>query len=140
MPQVNNTNFTNRVPIAADYAPFILNADGTAYTATMQQYATLFQSLANLNLTVSVVSISTVLTTQQLLIVNSAGATNQTLPANALNTGRGYRIFNKGAGAATILPNGTDTIAGAASLVLAQYESVTLYADGLGMWSSFGAP
>lgn len=140
MPQVNDSNFTNKTPVAADYAPWIQDADGVAYTATMQQLATLFASLASLNSTVSVVSISTVLTTQQLLVVNSAGATNQTLPANALNTGRGFYIFNKGAGSVTILPNGTDTIAGAASLVLAQYESVLLKADGLGMWAAFGAP
>jgi hypothetical protein len=137
MPQVNSSNFPNRVPIATDYAPFILNADGSAWTATMLQYATLFASLASQNLAVSVVSISTVLSTQQLLVVNSGGATNQTLPASSLNTGRGFKIFNKGAGAVTILPNGSDTIAGAASLVLAQYAHANLYSDGLGMWSTF---
>lgn len=137
MPQVNSTNFPNRVPIATDYAPFILNADGSAWTATMLQYATLFATLASQNLQVSVVSINTILTTQQLLVVNAAGATSQTLPASSLNTGRGYKIFNKGAGAVTILPNGSDTIAGDASLVLAQYAGVTLYSDGLGMWSKF---
>ncbi len=138
MPQVNSTNFVNKVPVAADYAPWIQNSDGVAYTATMAQYAALFQSLASLILAVSVTSISSVLSTQQLLIVNSGGATSQTLPASSLNTGRGYRIFNKGAGAVTILPNGTDTIAGAASLVLAQYESIVIYSDGLGSWATFG--
>jgi hypothetical protein len=137
MSQLNDANYVNGQPTAADYALWIRNADGVGFTATMLQYANLFASLASQNLAVSVVSINSVLTTQQLLVVNSGGATSQTLPASSLNTGRGFRIFNKGAGAVTILPNGTDTIAGAASLVLAQYESVTLISDGLGMWSKF---
>lgn len=137
MSQLNNGNYVNGVPTAVDYSLWIRNADGVGFTATMLQLASLFASLASQNLVVSVVSISTVLTTQQLLVVNSGGATNQALPASSLNTGRGFKIFNKGAGAVTILPNGTDTIAGAASLVLAQYESATLISDGLGMWTKF---
>jgi len=137
MPQVNDDNFPNKIPVAADYIPWIQNSDDSAWTATMQQLATLFQSLASLNLNVSVIAVNTVLTTQQLVIGNSGGAINATLPVNSTNTGRGFRFFNKGAGAMTILPNGSDTIAGDASLVLAQYESVTLYSDGLGMWSTF---
>ncbi len=136
MSQLNDTNYQNAVALAADYMLFVRDSDGVLRTSTMQQLATLFATLASLNLAVSVVSIDTVLTTQQLLIVNSGGATSQTLPASALNTGRGFRIFNKGAGAVTILPNGSDTIAGGASVVLAQYESVTLYSDGLGMWAT----
>lgn len=137
MSQLNDTNYPNQIPLTADYAPFVRASDTVVKTATMLQLATLFASLASQNLAVSVVSVSTVLTTQQLLVVNSGGATNQTLPASSTNTGRGFRIFNKGAGAATILPNGSDTIAGSASLVLAQYASVILYSDGLGMWSKF---
>lgn len=137
MPQVNDDNFPNKVPASADYIAWIQDSDQSAWTATMLQLATLFQSLASLNLAVSVVSVDTVLSTQQLLEVNSAGDTNITLPASSLNTGRGYRIFNKGAGAVTILPNGSDTIAGSASVVLNQYESATLYSDGLGMWANF---
>lgn len=138
MPQVNDTNFPNKIPVDADYIPWIQDSDGTAWTATMQQLATLFQALATLNLAVSVISVNTVLTTQQLVIGNSGGAISVTLPVSSTNTGRGYRIFNKGAGALTVLPNGSDTIAGDASVVLAQYESVTLYSDGLGMWANMG--
>lgn len=137
MPQLNKNNYPDQAPLAADYVPFVRDSDSVIKTVTMLQLAAILQSLASLDLAVSVVSISTVLATQQLLVVNSAGATNQTLPASSLNTGRGYRIFNKGAGAVTILPNGTDTIAGSASLVLTQYQSKTLYSDGLGMWTGF---
>lgn len=138
MSQLNSTNYVNRVPIAADYTVTVRNSDGVVFTTTMQQLADLFQSLASLNLAVSIISSNTTLIAQQLVIANSAGVFNITLPASSLNTGRGYRIFNKGAGAVTILPNGSDTIAGSASLVLAQYESCTLYSDGVGMWAVFG--
>lgn len=137
MSKLNDTNYPNQVPVAADYAPFVRDSDGVLKTATMQQLADLFASLSSLNLGVTVLSLATVLSDEQLVVANSAGALAITLPASSLNTGRGYRIFNKGAGAATITPNGADTIAGAANLVLAQYDSVVLYSDGLGMWTQF---
>jgi len=137
MSQVNNTNYPNQAPLAADYALFVRDSDGVLKTATMQQYADLFASLAGQNLAVSVVSINTTLTTEQFLVVMAAGATDQTLPASALNTGRAICIANKGAGAVTILPDGADTIEGAASITLAQYETCRLISDGLGMWFRF---
>lgn len=136
MSQVNDTNYVNQVPLAADYMLFVRDSDGVLKTATMQQLADLFQSLSSLNLAVTVISANQGLTTQQLVIFNSAGALAITLPANSLNAGRGYRYFNKGVGAVTITPNGADTIAGAANLVIAQYDGGTLYADGLGMWTN----
>ena len=136
MSQLNDGNYVNKIPVAADYSLWIQDSDSVGFTATMQQLADLFASLASLNLSVSVLSINTVLSTQQYVVGNSAGAISFTLPASSLNTGRGFRIFNKGAGALTILPNGSDTIAGSASLVLAQYEGATLQSDGLGMWGS----
>lgn len=135
MPIVNDTNFTNKVPVAADYAPWIQDSDGVAYTATMLQLAVLFQSLASLILSVTVVDADVTLSTEQFVEANAAGIFNITLPASSLNTGRSYRIFNKGAGTVTILPNGTDTIAGGASITVAQYATVQLTSDGLGMWS-----
>lgn len=137
MPQVTDTNFPNKIPVAADYLPWVQDSDATAWTATFQQLADLFASLASLNLAVSIISSNTTLIAQQLVVANSAGTFNITLPASSLNTGRGYRIFNKGAGAVTILPNGSDTIAGSGSLVLAQYDSVIISSDGIGMWLTF---
>lgn len=137
MSQLNDTNYTNQVPVAADYAPFVRDSDSVVKTATMLQLANLFASLASLNLAVTVVDADITLVAQQLVVANSAGTFNISLPASSLNTGRGFRIFNKGAGSVTILPNGSDTIAGSASLVLAQYASTTLYSDGLGMWTQF---
>jgi len=136
MSQLNDTNYVNRVPVAADYTVTVRDSDGVVFTTTMQQLATLFQSLANLDLTVSIVDANIVLTSQQYVVANSAGTFNITLPASSLNTGKSYQIFNKGAGAVTILPNGSDTIAGSASLVLDQYESAILRSDGIGMWGN----
>lgn len=140
MSQVNDTNYVNQVPVAADYMLFVRDSDGVLKTATMQQLAELFQSLASLINTVEVYSANQVLTTEQFVEANSGAALAFTLPASSLSTGRAYRIFNKGAGALTITPNGSDTINGAANLVLAQYESAIVQADGLGAWAAFGAP
>jgi hypothetical protein len=134
---VNDTNYTPGTPVAADYTIYIRDSDGVMRTATMQVLADLFQSLSSLVLAVSVYSADQTLDSDdQFVEANSGGAFNITLPASSLNTGRRYVIFNKGAGAVTILPAGSDTIKGAASLVLAQYETVMLTSDGLGMWSS----
>lgn len=136
MSQVNDTNYPNQVPVAADYTIFVRDSDGVLKTATMQQLADLFTSLAALNSTVDVVSINLTLSDEQMVVANSGGAFDIDLPASSLNTGRAYQIYNKGAGAVTLVPNGADTIAGAPDLTLAQYDSVIIRADGLGDWSA----
>ena len=139
MSQLNDTNYLPATPVAADYMPFVRDSDSVLRTVSMQALADLLQSLASLNLTVSVYSANQVLDSEdQFVEANSGGAFNLTLPASSLNTGRRYMIFNKCAGVVTVLPNGADTISGAASLALAQYEAVTLVSDGLGMWATFG--
>lgn len=135
MSKLNDTNYPNQVPLAADYAPFVRDSDGVLKTVTMQQLADLVMSLSSLNLSVTVISAPQALTTEQMVEFNSAGALAIDLPASSLNTGRGYHLFSVGAGAVTITPNGADTIGGAANLVLAQYESALIRADGLGGWS-----
>lgn len=140
MSTVNDTNYANQVPLAADYALFVRDSDGVLKTATMQQLADLFQSLASLLNTVDVYSVNTVLTTEQFVEANSGGALAFTLPASSLSTGRAYRIYNKGAGTLTVTPNGADTINGAASLALLQNKSAIVQSDGLGAWAAFGAP
>jgi len=137
MSQLNDTNYINKSPVAADYAPWVQDSDGVVYTATMTQLAALFASLNGDDVTPTVTALATVITTQQWLVVTAAGATNQELPVNSLNSGRRIMIANKGAGTVTVLPNGTDTIEGAASITLAQYETADLRADGLGMWFRF---
>ncbi len=137
MSQLNDTNYPNQVPVAADYTLFVRDSDGVLKTATMQQLATLFQSLASLVLSVTVYSSNQTLgSSDQFVEANSAGAFDITLPASSLNTGRRYIVFNKGAGVVTIMPNGSDTINGSASIDIAQYGTVMLASDGLGMWSA----
>lgn len=140
MPIVNDTNFPNGVPSESDYAPWIRDSDGEAFTATMTQYATLFQSLASLINSVTIYSSTQTLTDEQFVEANSGAALTFNLPASSLNTGRAYRIFNKGAGVLTIDAAGTDTINGAATLALAQYQSAIVQSDGVGAWAAFGAP
>ncbi len=135
MPIVNDANFVNKVPVAADYLPWVQNSDGVAFSVTIAQLAALAQSLADQINTVTVYSSNQTLSDEQMVEVNAAGATNITLPASTLNTGRGYWVYNKGAGVATVLPNGADTIAGGASLALAQYDFKFIQSDGLGDWA-----
>lgn len=134
MSQLNDTNYANATPVAADYFPFVVDASSLVKSVTMQQAADLFASLASQNLTVTATSVNLTLSTQQLVICTSAGAIDITLPVNSTNAGRQFIVCAKGAGAVTIQPNGADTIEGAASLVLAQYETARLASDGLGMW------
>lgn len=136
MSQFDSANYPTVTPVAADLVLLLQASSGLVKTANLQGLANAAQSLASLNLSVVVYSSDQTLDGEdQFVEANSGGVFNLTLPASSLNTGRGYHIFNKGAGAVTILPNGADTIKGAASLVLAQYESAILRSDGLGMWA-----
>ncbi len=137
MSQLTDSNYPNQIPVAADYMPFVRDSDGVLKTVTLTQLATLLQSLAALTLPPTVYSTTQTLVAEQFVEANSGGAFDLNLPASSLNSGRGFRIFNKGAANVTILPNGSDTIAGAASLVLAQYDAAYLLSDGLGMWAVF---
>ncbi len=134
MSQLNDTNYVNTVPIAADYFPFVVDDSGLVRTVTMQQAATLFATLAQGNLSVTTTSISLGLSVEQMVVSLAAGGITLDLPASSLNAGRSFEIAVKGAGDVTIVPAGTDTIGGAASLVLAQYDTAILRSDGLGMW------
>lgn len=140
MSQVNDTNYANQVPVADDYMLFVRDSDSVLKTVTMTQLGALLQSLASLINSVDVYSANQALTDEQFVEASSGSALAFTLPASSLNAGRAYRIFNKGAGALTITPDGSDTINGAANLVLAQYESAIVQSDGLGAWAAFGAP
>lgn len=136
----NSDNYPNATPVAADYVLFTRDSDDAQRTANFTQIAALVQSLSSLVNSVNVYSANQTLDAEdQFVEANSGGAFNLTLPASSLNTGRAYRIFNKGSGTVTILPNGADTIAGSASLALAQYESAVVQSDGLGMWAVFSA-
>lgn len=136
MSQFDPANYPTVTPAAADLVLLLQDSSGLVKTATVQGLADTSASLASLNLAVTVISAPQALTTEQYVVFNSAGALAITLPASSLNTGRGYRYFNKGAGAVTITPDGSDTIAGAGSLVLAQYDGGQLQSDGLGMWGT----
>jgi hypothetical protein len=136
MSQVNDTNYPNQVPTEDDYTIFVRDSDGVLKTVTMLQLAVLLQSLAGENSTVDVVSANLTLSTEQMVVADDGSAFDIDLPASSTNTGRSYHVYNKGAGAVTLVPNGSDTIAGAADLTLAQYDSAIIRADGLGDWSA----
>jgi hypothetical protein len=76
---------------------------------------------------------ATLLTSETRVLVNSASATNITLPSAA--TGTETVIKNIGTGMPTILAAGSDQIEAAASITMTQqYEVVTVHTDGVSKW------
>lgn len=73
---------------------------------------------------------------QVVLCANGGGAYNVTLPAPGSAAGRTYRIKRTGAtDIVTVVPNGAETIDGAANYALsAQYDGADFYSDGTN-WS-----
>ena len=71
----------------------------------------------------------------EIVAVNNAEAIAVTLPkAATANTGKAYLIKNIGAGAATITPDTTDKIDGAASLELAVNGAAVIASNGSDGW------
>ena len=65
-----------------------------------------------------------------IVIGNFAGATTVTIATAWFTHGNTVTVKNLGAGALTIATEGSQTIDGAATLVLAQYDTATLVSDG----------
>ncbi len=71
----------------------------------------------------------------ELVVINKATAIAVTLPkAAAGNAGKAYLIKNIGAGTATITPDTTDTIDGAANLALAVKDAAMIASNGSNGW------
>lgn len=84
-----------------------------------------------LRATRTVTTTGTILSTDDFINVNAAGATTQTLPS-AATSGQAIIIKNIGAGTPTI--SGTDLIDGAATLTLTTGSSISLISSG-GTWN-----
>lgn len=137
MSQFNSTNYPTVTPVADDLLLIRQDSSGDVKTATIQGTADAMAALASQNVSVSVVSTGITLTTQQMVVGNSGSAFDITLPPSSTNTGKTYLISNKGTADVTVVCNGSDTIFGASSITLNQYETATLRSDGLGMWHNF---
>jgi hypothetical protein len=136
----NPTNYPAATPVAADALPLWQASSGNIKSATVQALADAIDPLIPRLLTVAVVTGTLTLALQQLVIASSAAPFDLRLPGSSVNEGRVYHVFNSGAGDVTVTPDGSDTVGLAATLVLAQGESVILASDGLGNWATFGAP
>jgi len=79
--------------------------------------------------------------TEKTIIVNSGSAVTLNLAAlSAYGDGATLRIFNIGAGTATIDANGTETIMGALTISLVQNMGVLLVARTASGWTAVGVP
>lgn len=65
------------------------------------------------------------------VICNKGTAMSVNLPAVASNTGREYRIANKGAGVVTVDPNASEAIGNGTTLTLNQWQSCIIVSDGV---------
>lgn len=112
---------------------------GAVKTITAENFAASIKALTDRSLEITNLSANATLTAEDDFVVcNSGGGFTVTLPLSADNPGLPFKITNKGAGSITIDTLGSDTIGGDASITLAQYESVTVIADGDAMWMPFG--
>lgn len=76
----------------------------------------------------------TMLTTDHVVLANKATAFTITLPAAADLTGQHYYIKSIGVGAVTVDGASAETIDDVATVVLNQYESITIVSDGSEWW------
>lgn len=85
----------------------------------------------------TVTATGTLLSSDEVVLVDSASTTTQTLPAASAMTGKKLWIKRLGAGQVNINAAGTDTIDGSASASLTlQYQALILISDGT-KWSVF---
>lgn len=140
MPQYNSYALITEL-LAADIVLVYKDSTGSNKTITAQNFANSVRDLMDKKLTVTVVSGSVTLDgDDEFIVANSGAVFTITLPDSADFPGKPFYISNKGAGTVTVAATGTDTIAGDASIELAQYKSGIFIPDGLGMYHWFGNP
>lgn len=136
MPQFNLyppvTDFAN-----ADIFLVYRTSTGSVKRITGQNLVASIKSLMSKNLTITVISSATTLSSQEFVVFNSGSTFTATLPDTEDNPGKPFYLTNKGAGTVTIVPAGTDTIAGETSFEIEQYKSYVFIPDGIGMWHVF---
>lgn len=137
MPQYDSPSLVTQF-LSGDILLFWKTASGGVRTIIGSDLAVALQALMSFNDTVSFVSGNITLTTQTMVVANSAAPFTITLPASASNAGKRYTIVNKGAGVITVARSGADTIGGATSLTLAQYHGYDFKADGVDTWYQIG--
>lgn len=140
MSKFNSTNYPLVIPVEDDTLLLRQDSTGRIKSVEVSALAEAISPLMSRSLVPSVVNGTLTLSTEQLVMASSAAPFDILLPAAAVNEGRPYYVFNSGAGAITLVADGTDTVGLDATLVLAQGESVILVSDGLGIWATFGAP
>lgn len=133
MPQYNAPALITSL-VGSDIILVWQTSSGAVKTMTGQNLANSLQALMSANDVVSVLSVSTILTTQQFAVGNSGSPITFTMPDSASNPGMKIRIANKGASVLTVARAGADTIGGATSVTLAQWSGATYESDGQGVW------
>jgi hypothetical protein len=116
---------------------FYDDSAGALQTITGEDLISVIKSLTNRAMDISVISSSSTLSDEEFIVCNSASTFTVTLPPTTDNPGVPFYLSNKGVGTVTVAATGLDTIAGAASVEIEQYQSFIFIPDGLGMWHKF---
>ena len=121
--------------LAADLFLFHKSSDNAEHLITFANLVASIEALFNRKLITNIITGSTVLDdAYEFVVANSGSAMNITLPLAATYPGQQYIISNKGAGVATILRSGGDTIDAGTSVALAQWADALLISDGVNCW------
>lgn len=92
---------------------------------------TLAEEGTYINQTFRLVTSSTTLTTYSYMVMcNSATPITVTLPSANTMINKNFIIYNAGVGEVTIACTGTETLQGASSFTMLQYESLPVLSDG----------
>lgn len=132
----------NEYPLSSNFIPDDLlikwdNATSSVKVVAQQDFLIALKDYWNYHDPVDEITTSETLADQKIVVCNSAVPIVLTLPEVADYEGYTYKIYNKGTGAVTIEPNGSETIDGDASLVLTQYKGKIITGLGSGLWASY---
>jgi hypothetical protein len=111
-------------------------SSGLVKRITLQDLVTSIVAQTKNQLVVTYLNTDTVLDSSMgYVVVNSAGPVTLTLPLANINSGVQLPIENKGSGVVTIQASGADSISGASTITLAQYDKRVPLSDGINLWS-----
>ncbi len=138
MPQFSTYPTTSQL-LAADTILTYKDAAGAIKQITGENLAAAIKLLMSRALDITILTSATTLDeNSEFIICNSGSTFIVTLPESTDSPGVPIYLSNKGAGTVSIVPTGSDTIAGESGISVIQYASVILIPDGLGMYHVFG--
>src|SRR5262249_46049058 len=119
---------------------FLINQSGVLKQVSFGDLVSAITAEQNGALPTTIINADTVLSSdgRGQVVVNGGGPVSVTLPLANGNAGIGFWVVNKGAGAVTMQPSGSDTIGGNLTVTLSQYQNGIFVSDSSNLWTRFG--